>query len=820
MNRQDQLLLFIKRELSVKGTTLEDVLHEIDRGHTGFVPIDAVNRAFANYNIRVSFQDFQDLMSYFSDGRTVNCRLLLASLRSLQTTNSDFRASSPRKKPENALSQLAKYLVVRQVPLRELLRPFDRTGSGKISVNDFCRAVDAATNGREIVAAYCDDDSQLINYLDVERDLMEISEEKKAQQNVLHPPVVDTVINQLAARNVPIRQIFERFDREKRGIVLHRALPDIFDRAGLRLNANDIKELIGFYCKQYHNPNQFAYEALCRCVEDKIYDRMDDQKTAFRNQNGELVDTNQVIERLREIFFGRRVNVAELFPYAQNGKCPRFKFIASLNNSIQRQLSGDELNSIADRFDIGNGEIDLQSFLQFFNFNRNNAGFNMNSTYVSGYGGNYGGQRIPSVNVDAVLEYVKKSLSARRVCLQKQCELYDHRRSGTIATAQLMAAFQTCAIQFAGGEFEAICNRFSVDEGIIDYISLSNVVDDKSLYNPVHYNRHYLDELNNSGPFQKLPLEDKPPRQALKQAPPNVMKAVAKIAIITRNLEIFLRDEFSSRDRTKRGYVTHDDFTKVIGMCNFKFSQFEIAEILNYYMDHEGKFDYLSFCQDVERCNADNYARGRYVGDGESVLGNLSEETPEFKAAILKYRALLASKMITTDDIFRKADPNGTGHIPVENLASTLNFSNIGMSKNEMDQLIKYFSDPIIEGRFLYRKLDARAMKEKVNISEIRELLNPEYAMEEEIRQLHSVLTEIREKLHARRKNAYMLYSKLPPTIPPQQFSDILLDSGIILEKPQIVALIKKYTNGDMRNFVWQSFCDDCERCTLIGGRY
>ena len=98
--------------------------------------------------------------------------------------------------------------------------------------------------------------------------------------------------------------------------------------------------------------------------------------------------------------------------------------------------------------------------------------------------------------------------------------------------------------------------------------------------------------------------------------------------------------------------------------------------------------------------------------------------------------------------------------------------------------------------------------------------LNPEYAMEEEIRQLHSVLTEIREKLHARRKNAYMLYSKLPPTIPPQQFSDILLDSGIILEKPQIVALIKKYTNGDMRNFVWQSFCDDCERCTLIGGRY
>ncbi|OHS93264.1 hypothetical protein TRFO_40419 [Tritrichomonas foetus] len=795
MSRTNQILLFIKKELSIRGSTPEEFVSEYDRIKSGFISFETMNRAFDNYNVHLRSQDFQELMNAISENGKVSVRKFLNEINNVtsETTNRQDHSKSAA-----ALTQLAHFLAIRQMTLRDALRPYDRLNRGVVSSQDFIRAIDSSIPASIIAADYKDPYSDMIKYLDIDRDISSL--QGVQPHKVLNPTIVDSIISQISIKNVPIRRIFQSYDREKNGLVSHRALPEVMERAGLHLTPYDIYETLHFYLKQ----DQFNYIPISDAVEERIREKESSQKKLFRNQKGQIIDTDYLLEQIKEFYYGRRVNVSDLFPYEMDGKCARYKFLKTLGTT-QRQLSTDDLNAIADRFDAGNGEIDLASFLQFFDFRK---------------------PQPQLIDCDFVLNKIRNYLSSKRICLQRQCEFYDGRNLGSIAVSQLLAAFQNCGVQFNNGEFEALVDRYSVEKGVINYIAICRSVDDPEIYNST---RNQLSDdigtmnsrtnFNSSRAFPKVPLSTtNPQRHHVSPPSANTMRIVAKIAEVSRNLEFFLRDEFKERDRARHSVVSLDDFYKILTMINYRFSPDEVREVSNYYRDNHGMFDYESFCRDIESCNADHF--NRQTGNSK-ILGHLNQqniESQEFLAAIRKYRAFLASRMLQTEDIFRYADPNGAGYIRTDNLANVLSAANIKMSNAERQQLINAFTDSVIEDRFMYRKLDARAMQEKVNPGQIRLLLNPEFAQEEETRELHGVLTEIREKLHVRRKNAYMIYCNMQsPTISPQQFVETLNNVGIILIHSQTNALVKKYTNGDMQNFDWQSFCDDCEKCALIG---
>lgn len=871
MSKFSQIMRMIKNELAIRGATPEDLFDDADKFKSGYITYDAFNRALNYYNIRIRNQDFQELIINLADNGRISCTKFLSKMKEISKENQakseiSFRSTTNHSNSEAALIQLQGFLSVHQLSLRDVLRPFDRLNRGLVSVNDFIRAFSSASTvqAKLIANDFKDRFSDNVRYKEIEKALLQIESNNSnnfSNSARMKPrsPIIDQVISEIIEKNITdLRQFFELHDYVNNGYVSKRVFPSIIEKAAnIRLNINEISEFYDFYGVQEH----VRYLPLVQEVEQGIKDKEIDKNHHYSNENGKLIDTDFLLQEMKELFYGRRVNVPTLFPYAVNGQCSRYKFLKTLSVA-QKQLSVDELNAIANRFDIGNSVIDVDSFLSHFGVNGKTRNSNLQDSNIINK---------EQINVDEVLSDIRQHLISRNLCLRRQCELFDRLKTGQITNAQLLASIQKCGYQINDSEFDAIISRFELDRGDIDYIQICNIVDNPDIYNQQirqiqkqqqinqrrSPKRHiYSDkETTDYNKIRKLnqsselfdPENPKPSQmmtRELRPPPLPTLRIVAKIADITRNREVYLRDEFAERDRAKHGTVNQDDFMRVITLTssNAKLTTNEIAEVFVYYSQKSDFFDYRSFCRDIERCNREAHQstnpgryqtpqaqqqQAQYENDNEtdfdneySTLNDDIFESPQLLQAIRKYKAFLASKMLQTDDVFRRYDQNGTGYIKSMYLSSALVSAGIEMSPKETQLLFDKYSDKIIEGRFLYRKLGLRADQEKINASDIRMLLNPEFAEEEERRILFGSLSEIREKLHVRRRNAFMIFGALPSnTITPKEFNNMLLDVGIILVPKQLDALTKKYTHGDMINFDCHLFCNDCENCSLIGNR-
>lgn len=873
MSKFLQIMGMIKNELAIRGALPEDLFEDVDKLKSGYISYDTFNRVLNSYNLRIRNKDFQELVINLNENGRISILKFLTKMRELSKEaqnngESSLQSTTNHHNSETALNQLQGFLSIHQMSLRDVLRPFDKLNRGIISVEDFVRAFASSPSiqARLIAEDFKDQFSGNVHYLEIDKILRQIGQNNAKLSNNMNPPprstVIDQVIDEIASKNVSdIRQFFEQHDYVKNGYVTKRIFPSIIENAsGIKLDRLELSELFNFYGVQEH----IKYLPFVQEIEQRIQEKGINHTHTYSNKNGKLIDTDSLIQEMKELFYGRRVNVPTLFPYAVDGQCSRYKFLKTLSIS-QKQLSVDELNAIADRYDIGNSVIDVDSFLSNFETKGRLRNSSLKDSTL---------MNKEPINIDKVLDGIQNHLALRRLCLRRQCELFDRLRTGKIANVQFLASLQRCNIQINDDDYDAIINRFEVEKGYVDYVQICNIVDTPDIYNnqiqqiqkqreldqrrsPIRnpqnesqtanyiQNRKFgmssgLFEIDDSKTNQKVRRELKPP-------PLETLRVVAKIADITRNREVYLRDEFSERDRLRTGAVNQDDFMRVISLISSatKISTNEIAELFLYYSQNSNYFDYLSFCRDIERCNREvrhNQNPEQYTSsqtqfknaqqiqesasnenqfnDEFNVLNDDNYESPEFVQAIRKYKAFLCSKMLETDDIFKRYDQNRAGYIKSSYLASALVSSGIEMSPNEFKLIKEKYTDKIIEGRFLYRKLGARANQEKINASEIKLFLNPEYAIEEERRLLFGALSEIREKLHQRRRNPFVVFGSLQtPTISPTQFINMLLDVGIVLVPNQTNVLTKKYTNGDMKNFDWNSFCIDCEKCVLIGNR-
>jgi hypothetical protein len=115
--------------------------------------------------------------------------------------------------------------------------------------------------------------------------------------------------------------------------------------------------------------------------------------------------------------------------------------------------------------------------------------------------------------------------------------------------------------------------------------------------------------------------------------------------------------------------------------------------------------------------------------------------------------------------------------------------------------------------------VDAAAEKEEVTPGEIRFLLNPSFALEEQTRVRMGALTEIREKLLGRRRTIGFVFAGIEAdTITIAELQERLGRAGLILSKPQIEVLSVYYRKGDGL-FDWKTFRDDCEASAIVGTR-
>jgi Ca2+-binding EF-hand superfamily protein len=252
--------------------------------------------------------------------------------------------------------------------------------------------------------------------------------------------------------------------------------------------------------------------------------------------------------------------------------------------------------------------------------------------------------------------------------------------------------------------------------------------------------------------------------------------------------------------------VSETDFLRELTVLGNPLDKQEIARLFASYRDTAtGGFDYLSFCRDLE---------------APPSAGTVAADDPTLRQAVRHYKAFLQSRRVVHPrSIFERFDRAGTGHLPLANLQTAFVSAGIEFTREELQALKDAFTDPGFPERFWYRRLDAAAEKEEVTAGQIRFLLNPSFAVEEQTRVRMGALTEIREKLLGRRRTIGFVFAGVETdTITVAELQERLAQAGLIPSKPQIDVLAVYYAKGDGQ-FDWKAFRDDCEASAIVGTR-
>lgn len=764
MSRIASILLTLKRDLSIHGATIDDVVNDYDKQRTGYLTYDQLQRGLSNYDVRISYQDLQDLAVQVSDGGRISVRKLLDAVRSVRPSD----ATRPvRSGCEDALIDISRELAFRQVTLSELLAPFDKQRSGVVSSADFAAAVGQRL-GDAISREYADRRTGAIRYAQVERDLGIVAA-KEARTRRGPPHFVTAVVSQIATAGSNLRSAFEANDRLGCGHVTPQQFIAALTRCGASLAHPEMNEVVEFY----RDGRMVNYLPILEEVEGVRREQEATRNEMMMARTGAVINTTDVLVKVKATFERRKVDVPALFAPIMNrdGYARRYAFAKLLEQS-GLDLSNDEVNAVAARFDAGDGLVDAESFVGLFRR----------------------GPRVApqGIDPDPIGERVHDYLARRRMCLRSMVERIDRMNTGEILHTHLLTCLQQCGVTFKDGEFEALAHKYEIDRGVIDWRRLCRDIDCDE-----YYTRPQAEPEPVKRPTTPKTREMVPP-------PTGQLKIlVAKMGEMVRKASIKIEDDFRAADRKGQGYVTYTDLAKEIASISNCFTVRDMRVVYDHYVNYNHEFDYLSFCRDLQDLD-------------QELAGQPAQEDEITLKAIRHYRAYLIQRRLDADSIFRRFDPNSTGYIPVSSLGPAFGSSWFQMTKPEMDALIAAFADKVIKDRFWYRKLDQRAAQEQIEPAEMRELLNPSFAEEERDRELGSTLCEIKEKFRMRKKNPEALFAGLDgPTVSYNEFRNRLEDAGIILRWAQEQVLLWRY-NGKF-GFDWRQFCHDCEASCLIG---
>jgi Ca2+-binding EF-hand superfamily protein len=220
-----------------------------------------------------------------------------------------------------------------------------------------------------------------------------------------------------------------------------------------------------------------------------------------------------------------------------------------------------------------------------------------------------------------VVSRMRAELDARKFLLRPVLTRFDRSGSGEIGRMQFLVALQDRHVPLGTQEVEELLRAFpGSGSNTIAISAFCDAVD------PV---------LPRPAADEPPPAVDEPP-PAVDQPPSvapsdKVCSIVGQIGRFAQTLGVDLLDEFHAADRMRHGRIGHLQWRAVIG----RLLESELEAVFSAYLV-DGRFDYGSFCHDA--------AAPVQAAEGGSA---------EFEEALKRCKALLATKMISIDVLFR-----------------------------------------------------------------------------------------------------------------------------------------------------------------------
>ena len=354
MNANAVFLNDLRNKAKRKGSSLNDLLEEVDKSKTGRMHINLFRKLVANTGLYVEDDIFLDMVEPYTKNNQFFYRQFIDDI-----DNSNTGDSGP-KLSDDQLREFGAPLRDRGVDLIDFLRQWDRGRSGHVPTSVFLRNVSSTPIGQIVCRAYTNPVTNDVEYVKLAEDINRVLAAKYSS-NQIDPRKIQILINQIAEitfnQKVDLFAEFQKIDRYKKRRVQPSQFLQLLSSLGVTsISPQDLSELADAFTENA----LFDYCGFCEEIERANVIRASKKP----DPQPVRIDMNQVLGRVAKEIVNRhsqlRMQLSQ-FDTRQNGLVPTQRFIRAMINQ-NFSISDKEIEAIAHEFGDDQGSVDYKTF--------------------------------------------------------------------------------------------------------------------------------------------------------------------------------------------------------------------------------------------------------------------------------------------------------------------------------------------------------------------------------------------------------------------------------------------------------------------------
>lgn len=835
MSNINSILLSLKKSLSVRGYNIDDLIEDYDKRHTGEITVAKFDRLISSFSLLLQPSEYQLIRSTFQkDNGQIDMLKFSGYLKNaheeVKQRGDDIQAD---------FIDLHNRLTQRNQSLRDLLRPYDRKNRGIVNPYDFIRAVGSFPSSRSLSESYTQ--NGLINLTeflnDYEKALQRTGNDSNSGiiKNEFRekPAAVEKAIKQIHFRKVDMRQLFLWHDRFRIGKINRPNFQTALADAGLQLTPAEFNSITEYYSLENGFVDYSDFLNDCQVnfpQEQKIPDDYG-RSTAINQSNSIDNILSNIIGILRE----RKVLPINLFP-PNTQVLTKYQF-ASVLRQNGLNLTNGEIDLLSRSFETQQRDVDVYQFVRKLDNLINEERMTMTRS-----------QREAQMNDMNVVSRIKNALKEKSVQLAPRLSKFDRENSGEFNVSLVNSVLQTLGIDpMTPGELEFLQSIFpgSVPPNIKWY-PFTEAIDPpiEECYETIRHNNQR--QLNMSIPFGLSNDDGMPQRHEMverqRTIPSAIVPVLQYIFTTAARYRMTLIEEFRSLDRFRTGFVNPNVFFSFMTNNFNRLNRQQLDLLLNNYGTRE--FHYIDFCKDLDKVmneqntttqlqtgpyNPSNDLVQRTMMVNQTQNQNISEnERNVYNEFLKRLKAFCVCRMMKPLEIFQRHDTMNLGYVNQPRFEGCFTFIQFPLYRNEIDVLLKMFSDDEHKERIIYTPIVRDLDNMKIEQGEAKWILHRKELQQELDSEIIRLLNTIREKLNQRNRRIRTFFSDLRSGeyISPMDFIRRIEMSNIVIPRNDIDKLMEKYMVGGMQKWNaaqdqsaqvdWEAFAKDVENSRFL----
>ncbi|OHT07302.1 EF hand family protein [Tritrichomonas foetus] len=763
------------------------------------------------------------LVEYYKEGRWVNyAKFIDDLLSSVDPPAPAVKAKDPNPK----YVALAKHLYERNTDLISLIKFMDRNSNGKITAENFARALTDFPLAKDVARISMDLKTREIDYLKLQEllDSIEVNTPKEAPKPVTDglPSCFPKFVHLLKSRSIPIDEYFMREHRTKTGMLPRDKFFTLLYQLNLPLPREQIEEIADFFSDQNGNVD-YAKFIASTSIKDK------DDYTPPPPE----IDVEKAVQRVVDNFKDRKLNIWSLFkPHDRQGtgKVPRTLFLKTIN-SFNFDMDKEEVRVAVES--LGDDETKTVDYVEFAKRVCQDRQIDFNET------------------TESSLQKLRDFLMNKKLMLHKYLGIYDRDKSGLITTNQFLAAMRKMGYDIDDHDLRLLKEAYE-DKKTRHYIHWKALCEDVDItYGDQSATTTQTDNISITPSMRELltssskqiqlyktqELASGNPRDS-RPIPDHLIPLYAKIDRALNEFGFDLEGELISCDRFKKGTVTRVAFKQILDLLPMTIPPEQLDELIQFYCDEtSNKIYYLSFTKDLDEFGTQSNDNGSVETDEtgspkkdkklittwedevevpnnityntrmSQPIDTLPEDVKPLLSRIYDYNHVHST---TTYEYFRILDKLHNGLIESAAVQRAFGSTGIHFSPSEFKLLIDTFRDEEKPDYVNYLRICKAVDAIDKNENNIG-MIPLTHAEEQSV---WHVVNRIQTTLRNKRSNLRFLFSREQNDIisSRQLFNLIEEVGGVILNANDRKLLIKKYhvtASGDIN---WKQLCDDSEK--------